>query len=619
MVSRMRAYPLLVATFSALAVACGGQALPGLRADTPEKAPPTPLSAAPGVEPKSTLRAVVAPASTACAALATAKPEPAKVSEWRVLSPPSTTPGPVRARADLEDGTFRVSPDGRYGVALTAGERKLRVFDLGTGAELPWSGRLSQVRGVQLSNTRALVASTTTNDAYDVALVDLATGKIERQSSTQSSPTLEISGAGNVYAIGDSQAITVYASPDGRVLRKVGMPNGRVYLSSDGAAVVVPTGGSSSACFVDVRRLDGAADRRVRIADSCPNQLAVGARGERLAWVDVDRKSRELPWNVYVLDKAGAPRRGPRLGLSGWHQVVLDASEQWVAAVTSAHVEIGRLSDPVLSIRPAVAAGSVSLGADGTFVEASQEAFVRHDAMTSLEVVGRAPAKPRVATDDGTFVAIGVTSVRWYTREGALLGGVLRDTKFRAAQVAGADLTVLTDRGELTVARTATGLALKQLVPMRSGCTYDHGCVRVAPGVVANLDISNGDNPKVGLAGPFPLDGEPARIECPSRRGRVGVATDGTFVSVAASEMVVRNVCSSEPWRTVPFVGPRPYEIRACPGFVIAQADNQARFDVIAIADGKKLTTITSETKAEIPSCEAVRERLESAPSSAAR
>ncbi len=115
---------------------------------------------------------------------------------------------------------------------------------------------------------------------------------------------------------------------------------------------------------------------------------------------------------------------------------------------------------------------------------------------------------------------------------------------------------------------------------MKSGCTYDHGCVRVAPGVIANLDISNVDNPKVSLAGPFPLDAEPARIECPNRRGRAGVATDGTFVSVTANQMVVRNVRASEPWRTLPFAGTHPYDIRACPGFVIVEAQSQERFDV---------------------------------------
>ena len=50
---------------------------------------------------------------------------------------------------------------------------------------------------------------------------------------------------------------------------------------------------------------------------------------------------------------------------------------------------------------------------------------------------------------------------------------------------------------------------------------------------------------------------------------------------------------------------------RTCPGFVIVEAQSQDRFDVIATADGKRLTVITSEAKADIPSSASTPSRVE--------
>lgn len=511
----------------------------------------------------------------------------------------------------------------------TSADAKLRVFDLTSGNELPWSGKYAHVRQLKLAGDRALFAIG--DDKVDVYLVDVATGRVLAQRRADLYDTLDVSPDASVFSVettvtGGSD-LAVFKG-DGRLLKKLRVRGARSYFSSDGHALVNAVEKDSRAtyfeCSLEVHPLDGAVTpRRVRIPSSCPRHIAVGRRADRIAWVDVERGSRSSQAYLWVVDKTGAPRRGPPVRTFAVGSIAFDDAEERVAIAGDVAFEVGRITDAKLERRAAVHPQRIVFGPDGTFAEAWRYGIVRHapSGAAAVEIVGkplRTEAR-RVADDGASYVVLEGASARWYARDtGALIGGVLTLGGFQSAVLAGDELTLVSGRGELTVARARDGVALKSFLPMRSSCaSYSAGkCVRLAPGLFAHLDESNahiGHHAKVYLAGPFATDAAPAAVESPLLPGHHAVASDGTFLTIGRGEMAVRNVCASEPWRTVRAPGLTASEVHACPGFAVVTtsdaSDKPRRFEAVSTVDGARLGALTSDD-GEVPSCNAMRARL---------
>jgi hypothetical protein len=498
----------------------------------------------------------------------------------------------------------------------------VHVFDLTTGAALPWSGKYERVQKLELGGERALFSIG--EDKVDVYLVDLPTGRVVAQKRADLYDNLVVSPDGSMFSIATTVDtgidVAVFKGTDGRPVKKLRLRGGFPYFSSDGRAMVDAVEksgpGSSTECSLEVHSLDGSvASRRVRIPGSCPRPIAVGRRAERIAWTAVERPTETY---VYVSDKGSAPRRGPQVRTAYTASIELDESEEHVAIAGDIGFEVGRITDARLEPRPGYDPRRVVFGPEGTFAEAWKYGIVRYSPSGATEIVG--PPLPVAARgnayDKRSLVGFVGSSARWFQKDGgALIGGVLALGGFEGAVVRGDELTLLAKRGELGVKRVQTGVALESFLPMKSTCSSysSRDCVRLAPGLISNLDISNahiGHRATAYLAGPFTTDDAPAGVESPIVRGHHDVASDGTFITVGEGVLVMRSVCAPEAWRTLRVPGLEAREVTACPGFAIvttaSYTGSSRSFEAVSTVDGAPLGTLTTHDGLS-PSCDEMR------------
>ncbi len=614
----MRKHPVLLAAALAL-VACSGQAdrvatgesAAAARQPSPSKTGGPADGAAPADATASS------PFSPACLALATAKPGAVTPADWVVLDPrAANAPGTL----DVEENYTELTSNGRYAAVKTTGDAKVHAFDLTTGTALPWSGKYERVQKLEIGGERALFSIG--EDKVDVYLVDLPTGRVLAKKRADLYDNLTVSPDGSVFSITTTAAngteLAIFKGADGRpvkTLRLRGLP----YFSSDGRAIVEAVEkegrGGATECSLEVHSLDGSvASRRVRLPSSCPRSIAVGRRAERIAWTATARPSETY---VYVSDKGAAPRQGPRIQTSWTASVELDESEERVAVAGGSGFEVGRITDAKLEPRAGYDPRRVVFGPEGTFAEAWKYGIVRYTPSGATEIVGPPLAKSArgAASDNTSLVQLLGSSARWYQKDGALIGGVLTLGGFEGAAVGGDELTLLSSRGELSIKRAQAGVALESFLPMKSSChSYSsRDCVRLAPGLIANLDIANahiGHHATVRFAGPFPTDDAPEGIESPIVRGHHSVASDGTFLSVGDEVMAMRNVCAPEAWRTLRVPGLKARDVSACPRFAIVTAAgytaSSRSWEAVSTVDGARLGTLTTDDGLS-PSCEEMR------------